>query len=113
MNRRQFAIASLPAAILTGCHSGTKPSRDATLLHNKEVSEAVSELDQSMNHLDMRLTAFGPENWRDALSSLQSTVVRLHSAVDELKRSLGYTDTGEPQSGNQSSDGPPQEPTKS
>ncbi len=99
MNRRQFALASLPAAILTGCHSGAKPSRDATLLHNKEIRDAVSELDQSMNHLDMRLTAFGPENWRDALASLQSTVVRLHSAVDELKHSLGYTDTAEPQAG--------------
>lgn len=90
MNRRQFALASLPAAILTGCHSGTKPSREATLLHNRAVRNAVSELDQSMNHLDMRLTAFGPENWHDALASLQSTVIRLHSAVDELKRSLGY-----------------------
>ncbi len=99
MNRRQFALASLPAAILTGCHSGTKPSRDATLLHNREVRDAVAELDQSMNHLDMRLTAFGPENWRDALASLQSTVVRLHSAVDELKHSLGYTEGTEPQSG--------------
>jgi hypothetical protein len=95
MNRRQFALASLPAAVLTGCHSGSKPSREATLLHNNAVRDAVAELDQSMNHLDMRLTAFGPENWRDALASLQSTVVRLHSAVDELKRSLGYTDTGE------------------
>ncbi len=99
MNRRQFALASLPAAILTGCHSGTKPSRDATLLHNREVRDAVAELDQSMNHLDMRMTAFGPENWRDALSSLQSTVVRLHSAVDELKHSLGYADGAEPAAG--------------
>ena len=93
MNRRQFALASIPAAVLTGCHSGQQPSRDATLLHNKAVRTAVAELDQSMNHLDMRLTGFGPENWRDALASLQSTVIRLHSAVDELKHSLGYADT--------------------
>lgn len=101
MNRRQFALASVPAAILTGCHSGTKPSRDATLLHNRAVRDAVSELDQSMNHLDMRMTSFGPENWHDALASLQSTVIRLHSAVDELKHSLGYADTSDTQaSGN-------------
>ena len=99
MDRRQFALASLPAALLTGCHSGSKPSREATLLHNTAVRNAVSELDQSMNHLDMRLTAFGPENWRDALASLQSTVIRLHSAVDEVKRSLGYDEPGEPQAG--------------
>ena len=92
MDRRKFALVSLPAAVLTGCHSGQKPSRDATLLHNHAVRNAVAELDQSMNHLDMRLTGFGPENWRDALATLQSTVIRLHSAVDELKHTLGYAE---------------------
>ena len=97
MNRRQFALASLPAAVLTGCHSAQKPARDATLLHNAAVRAAVANLDESVNHLDMRLTTFGPENWRDALANVQTTAIRLRSDLDELKRALGYaepTDSG-------------------
>lgn len=93
MDRRQFALASVPAVLLAGCRSASKPSRDATLLHNRAVRDAVTNLQESMNHLDERLTGFGPENWRDALSSVQSTAIRLRSDLDELKHALGYADT--------------------
>jgi hypothetical protein len=92
MNRRQFALASLPAALLSGCHSEQKPSREATLLHNRAVRDAVAELDQAMNGLDMQVSQFNAENWRDALSNVQTAAVRLRTDVDELKRSLGYAD---------------------
>lgn len=94
MNRRQFALASIPAAVLSGCHSEEKPSREATLLHNRAVREAVSELEQAVNMLEMRVGEFNPENWRDALAGVQTTAVRLRTGVDELKRSLGYADVG-------------------
>ncbi len=95
MNRRQFALASLPAAVLTGCRSATRPARDATLLHNTAVRTAVANLTEAVNHLDERLTAFGPENWRDALASVQSTAIRLRSDLDELKHALGYAEPTE------------------
>lgn len=101
MNRRQFALASLPAAVLTGCHSASKPARDATLLHNNAVRTAVSNLDEAVNHLDMRLTAFGPENWRDALASAQTAAIRLRSDLDELKHALGYAEPSEPEPPNE------------
>lgn len=93
MDRRQFALASVPAVLLSGCRSASKPSRDATLLHNRAVRDAVANLQEAVNHLDERLTGFGPENWRDALSSVQSTAVRLRSDLDELKHALGYADS--------------------
>ena len=93
MNRRQFALSSIPAAVLTGCSSGSKPARDATLLHNSAVRAAVAALDQSVNHLEMHLSAFGPENWRDALATVQTSMVRLHGDIFDLKRALGYSDT--------------------
>ena len=92
MNPRQFALASLPAAVLTGCNSGSTPARDATLLHNREVRTAVTNLEEAVNHLDMRLTAFGPENWRDALAGVQAVAIRLRSDFEDLKRSLGYAE---------------------
>lgn len=94
MDRRRFALV-LPAAALAGCRSTEHPSRDATLLHNRAVRSAVADLEQAINHLDMRLTAFGPENWRDALSNLQTSVVRIHSDMDELKHALGYAEAPE------------------
>jgi outer membrane murein-binding lipoprotein Lpp len=97
MDRRHFALA-LPATLLAGCHSESKPSREATLLHNRAVREAVADLEQAVNLLDMRLTAFGPENWRDALANLKTSVVRLHSEMDELKHALGYAEPNEPES---------------
>ena len=100
MNRRQFALASLPAAVLTGCRTGAKPARDATLVHNEAIRTAVANLDEAINHLDMRLTAFGPENWRDALASVQTTAIRLRADIDELKRALGYTEPTEPEPNN-------------
>jgi hypothetical protein len=101
MNRRQFALASLPAAVLTGCHSATIRSRDATLLHNAAVRTAVADLTEAVNHLDERLTAFGPENWRDALAATQSTAIRLRADLDELKRALGYAESPEPTPANE------------
>ncbi len=101
MNRRQFALGSIPATLLAGCRSESKPARDATLLHNSVVRAAVADLEQTVNHLDMRLTAFGPENWRDALANLQTSVVALHSDMDELKRALGYAEPAEPEPANE------------
>lgn len=93
MNRRQFAIGSIPAALLTGCRSSTKPARDATLFHNRAVRTAVSNLEESVNMIDERLTGFGPENWRDALSNLQTAAIRLRSDMEELRHALGYAET--------------------
>lgn len=95
MNRRQFAIGSVPAALLAGCHSGTKPSRDATLFHNKAVRTAVDNLQESVNMVDERLTGFGPENWRDALSNMQTAAIRLRSDMEDLRRALGYAPSTE------------------
>ena len=95
MDRRQFSLAAMSAtALLAGCHSETKPSLDATLLHNKTVRTAVDGLEQAMNHMDMRLSLFNAENWQDALSNAQAAATRLHHELDELKRALGYSDAG-------------------
>lgn len=93
MNRRRFALVSVPAALLAGCRSSTQPARDATLFHNKRVRTAVADLQEAMNLLDERLTGFGPENWRDALSNVQTAAIRLRSDMDELRHALGYADS--------------------
>lgn len=85
--------------MLTGCHSGDKPAREATLLHNKAIRAAVAALDEAVNGLDMRLTGFSAENWEDALAGVQTASIRLRSDVDELKRSLGYADVAETRPG--------------
>ena len=95
MNRRRFALAALfPATFFAGCHSESepKPSREATLFHNENIREAISELDQAMNGLEMRIGQFNAENWQDALTNVQTSTIRLRNVVDELKRSLGYTE---------------------
>lgn len=93
MNRRRFTLAAiLPAAWLAGCHSQSKPSLDATLLHNENVRNAVTELDMAMNHLDMRLSSFNAENWQDALAGAESSATRLRNDIEQLKLALGYTD---------------------
>lgn len=102
MNRRQFALVSIPAAVLTGCRSGTKPSREATLFHNKAVNAAVVNMQEAVNIVDERLSGFGPENWRDALASLQTAAIRLRSDMEQLRSALGYTDTGEAEQGERS-----------
>ncbi len=93
MDRRRFTLAALSSAtLLSGCHSERepKPSREATLLHNEGVREAVAELDQAVNGLEMRVGQFNAENWQDALTNVQTSAIRLRSDVDELKRALGY-----------------------
>ena len=92
MNRRQFALASLPALAAGGCHSSASPARDATLVHNREIGAAVTNVDAAVNTLEMRLSSFGPENWRDALANMQMSLIRLRTDVDELKRALGYAE---------------------
>ena len=97
MNRRRFTLAALfPATFFGGCHSASeaKPSREATLFHNENVREAVQELDQAMNALEMRLGQFNAENWQDALTNAQTTTIRLRNVVEDLKRSLGYGEPG-------------------
>ncbi|MGI4830152.1 MAG: hypothetical protein ACRYFU_18410 [Janthinobacterium lividum] len=96
MNRRRFTLAALfPATLVTGCHSDKepKPSLDATLFHNAHVREAMDELDQAMNGLEMRIGQFNAENWQDALTNTQTAAIRLRNVTDELKRSLGYAET--------------------
>jgi hypothetical protein len=93
MDRRQFALGSIPAALLAGCRSATKPARDATLFHNRAVRTAVANMDEAVNMVDERLSGFGPENWRDALSNLQTAAIRLRSDMEELRRALGYAET--------------------
>jgi hypothetical protein len=97
MDRRQFALGSIPAVLLSGCHSGSKPSREATLFHNKAVNGAMENLEEAVNLVQERLTGFGPENWRDALANLQTAAIRLRSDMDELRHALGYSDTAEVQ----------------
>ena len=97
MDRRHFALAALSSAtLLAGCHSEKepKPSREATLLHNENVRASVSELDQAVNLLEMHIGQFNAENWQDALTTVQTTAIRLRADVDELKRSLGYREEG-------------------
>ena len=96
MDRRHFAFAALSSAtLLAGCHSEKQPmpSREATLLHNEGVREAVAELDAAMNSLDMHLGQFNAENWQDALTNAHTSAIRLRSDMEELKRALGYSET--------------------
>ena len=91
MNRRRFTLAALfPATFFTGCHSETKPARDATLFHNENIRESVADLEQGISGLEMRVGQFNAENWQDALANVQTSAVRLRHDLDELKRSLGY-----------------------
>lgn len=93
MDRRAFAVAALSsAALLAGCRSGSQPARDATLFHNRQVREAMQELEQATNAIDMRMGQFNAENWQDALANLQTSAIRLRNVVDELRRSLGYAE---------------------
>ena len=95
MDRRHFALAALSSAtLLAGCHSEKEPtpSREATLLHNEGVREAVAELDGAVNALDMHLAQFNPENWQDALNNAHTSAIRLRADVGELKRALGYNE---------------------
>ncbi len=95
MNRRSFSVAAAAlsaAALLSGCRSKTEPARDATLLHNRAVREAVAELQETMNAVDEHLGQFNAENWQDALANLQTSALRMHNSIDELKRALGYAE---------------------
>ncbi len=98
LDRRRFsavaaAVSALSAAALVGgCRSASTPARDATLLHNRAVREAVAELESTMNAMDERLGQFNAENWQDALSNLGTAAIRMHNSIDELKRALGYAD---------------------
>ncbi len=105
MNRRQFALASVPAVALAGCRSPAAPARDATLVHNREVAAAVNNMDAAINMMEMRLSAFGPEDWRDALANLQTAFIRLRSDMDELKRALGYADPSDHEAGSEHGQG--------
>lgn len=95
LDRRRFALAlaGSSAALLAGCRSPQKPARDATLLHNRAVREAVSDLEQTMNNIDEHMNQFNAENWQDALANLQTSVLRMHNSIDDLKRALGYRET--------------------
>lgn len=95
LTRRGFSTAAAAlsaAALLSGCRSATKPARDATLLHNRAVREGVAELEATMNAVDERLGQFNAENWQDALANLQTSAIRMHNSIDELKRALGYAE---------------------
>ena len=95
MNRRTFTLAALSSAtVLTGCRSESKPARDATLFHNRQVREAMQELEQATNALEMRMGQFNAENWQDALANMQTSTIRLRNVVDELRRALGYAEPG-------------------
>ena len=95
MNRRSFSAAAVSlsaAALLSGCRSKTEPARDATLLHNRAVREAVAELQETMSAMDERLGQFNAENWQDALANLQTSAIRMTNSIDELRRALGYAE---------------------
>ena len=93
MNRRRFTLAALfPATFLAGCRSETEPARDATLFHNRDVRNAVSELEQGLNGLEMGIGAFNAENWQDALEDVRTATTRLRHDLDELRSALGYKD---------------------
>ncbi len=95
IDRRAFTLAALSSAtLLAGCHSASEPARDATLFHNRQVREAMQELEQATNAIEMRMGQFNAENWQDALSNLQTSAIRLRNVVDELRRSLGYAEPG-------------------
>ncbi len=94
-DRRHFTLAALSSAtLLAGCRSASQPARDATLFHNREVREAMLELEQATNAVEMRMGQFNAENWQDELANLQTSAIRLRTVVDELRRSLGYTEPG-------------------
>lgn len=93
MNRRNFTLAALSSAtLLSGCKSESKPARDATLFHNREVRAAMEELEQATSAVEMRMGQFNAENWQDALANLQTSAIRLRNVVDDLRRSLGYAE---------------------
>lgn len=97
VDRRRFAFAAAlsSAGLLAGCHSQPKPSREATLLHNGAVREAVTELEQAMNMMDERIGQFNAENWQDALANLQTSTIRMRNSIEELKHSLGYSEAAQ------------------
>ncbi len=94
MDRRRFTLAAAlsSATLLAGCRHDPEPARDATLIHNRAVGEAVAELEQTMNSMDEHLGQFNAENWQDALANLQTATIRMHNSIEELKRSLGYSE---------------------
>ncbi len=94
MQRRQFTLLALPAAVLAGCHAAPKPSLDATLLHNEKVREAVNELEQAMLSFEEEVGQTTAENWHQTLSDVQTATLRLRNGIDDLKRSLGYPEAG-------------------
>ncbi len=93
LDRRTFALAALSSAtLLAGCRSESEPARDATLFHNRQVREAMGELEQVTNLIEMRMGQFNAENWQDALSNLQTSAIRLRNVMEDLRRSLGYAE---------------------
>lgn len=99
INRRRFTLAAAAAlssaTALSGCHSASQPARDATLIHNRAVRDAVTELEQTMNSMDEKLSQFNAENWQDALANLQTATIRMHNSIDELRRALGYNEAAQ------------------
>ena len=93
MDRRRFTLAALfSPAFLAGCQSESRFSREPARLHNENVRQSLAEIDQAMNAMEMRVSAFNAENWQDALANLQTSMVRMHADIDELKKALGYSE---------------------
>ncbi len=46
-----------------------------------------------MNTIDEHLGQFNAENWQDSLANLQTSTIRMHNSIDDLKRALGYRDS--------------------
>ena len=89
-----FSTLSGAAIVLAGCGSEPKPSATATLVNNKQVHDAVSELISAVDGLESNISAFDSENWRDVVPEVKTAASNVVSAVGTLRQALGYSDAG-------------------
>ena len=78
-------------ALVAGCDSESKPAATATLFNKEEVHSAIQELDSQIGGLEGDADAFDTENWSEVVPRIKEGAESVRSALDELKKALGYT----------------------
>jgi hypothetical protein len=92
MNRRSFTLAAVAGsfAVIAGCDGDSKPSHTATMLDNEDVHLAMSAVDDALANLEGNVDNFDSEGWRDVVPEVKACAGELRSAVESLRRALGY-----------------------
>ncbi len=93
MDRRHAVMAMTGAvAILSpGCESESKPDSTATLFNREGVHNAMQGLVTALETLESDVDGFQTTNWREVVPEVESAVIDLRSAVEELQKELGYS----------------------